>query len=254
MTERPWLPLLEDLYARTRTWTVWKGPESALDGDGDVDSFASQREWPAVVEAFRRWARSHGLGPVIRCTHYPGLLILVACAGDDPAHLIQLDVYSRQLFRGSTLVNAEELVGLTVPDPRGFRRLRPGAEGLLRLLRRLPRSGGAPKLGPDDPIAELLREDPVGAATLAVLVGFPRSLLEGLATGGWDRRPAALFELRSAARLLGHPSQLAACLALDYRRLAGCTLTTALEGGRRVDGDRSRWLAQIGRTHSVEAG
>jgi hypothetical protein len=252
VTVSPWLPLLRDLTTQTRTWAVWKSPKSALTGDGDVDSVAAEPEWPIVVRQFHEWARAQGVGPVIRCTHFSGLLILVACAGEKPTRLRQLDVYSRHLFRGSALVTAEELVPLARLEARGFRRLRPGAEGLLLLLRGLPRGGRALAPAARMQILELLRSDPAGAEELAALLRFPAAVLQAFEAGDWDRRAALAFEVRAASRFFLHPAELRACVALDYRRLRGCSLVESLQQGRRVEGDRSTWLSQIARTHRVD--
>jgi hypothetical protein len=252
VTVAPWLPLLRALTSQTRTWAVWKSPASAFAGDGDVDSVASEQDWPVVVREFRNWAREEDIGPVIQCRHFSGLLILVACAGERPTRLLQLDVYSRHFFRGAPLVSADELVPLTGLEEQGYRRLRPGAEALLLLLRRLPRGGRALSPAARASILELLATDPAGAAGLAALIGFPPRPLRTLQAGGWDRRSSLAFELRAASRLLLHPTELRACIALDYRRLRGCSLVESLEQGRRVEGDRSEWLAMIATTHQVE--
>lgn len=252
MTTAPWLPLLRGLTSKTQTWAVWKSPESAFAGEGDVDSVAAESEWPILVQEFREWAREEGIGPVIQCRHFSGLLILVACAGETPMRLLQLDVYSRHLFRGAPLVTADELVPLTGLEAQGYRRLRPGAEALLLLLRRLPRGGRALAPVGRPPILELLRTDPGGAAELAELVGFPPGALRTFEAGGWDRRSSLAFEVRAASRLLLRPAELLTCVTLDYRRLRGCSLVESLEQGRRVDGDRSKWLSEIARTHRVE--
>jgi hypothetical protein len=216
-----------------------------------VDSVASEQEWPMVVRELRTWARQEGLGPVIQCRHFSGLLILVACAGERPTRLLQLDVYSRHLFRGAPVVTADELVPLTRLE-EGYRRVRPGAEALLLLLRQLPRGGRTPSPAARAPILELLATDPAGAAELAALLGFPPRALRTLQNGGWDRGSSLAFELRAASRLLLHPAELRACIALDYRRIRGCSLVESLEQGRRVEGDRSEWLSMIARTHPVE--
>jgi hypothetical protein len=218
-----------------------------------VDSVAAEQEWPIVVRAFRNWAREEGFGPVIQCTHFSGLLILVACAGGRPTRLLQLDVYSRHLFRGTPVVTADELVPLARLEEEGYRRLRPGAEALLLFLRRLPRGGRALEPAGRAPILELLRTDLAGATELAALLGFPPRALRIFEAGGWDRRSSLAFEARAASRLLLHPTELRACIALDYRRLRGCSLVESLEQGRRVEGDRSEWLSVIARTHRVEA-
>jgi hypothetical protein len=213
---------------------------------------ASEQDWPVVVRAFRNWAREEAIGPVIQCTHFSGLLILVACAGDRPTRLLQLDVYARHLFRGATLVGADELVPLTGLEEQGYRRLRPGAEALLLLLRGLPRGSRTPSPAARALILEGLAADPAGAADLAALLGFPPRALRALQAGGWDRGSTLAFELRAVSRLLSRPAELRACIALDYRRVRGCPLVETLEQGRRVEGDRSEWVSMIARTHRVE--
>jgi hypothetical protein len=251
VTDTPWLPLLRRLTGETRTWSVWKNPASAFAGDGDVDAMAAEAEWPVVAREFRDWAREVGASPVIRCTHFPGLLVLVACSGQDPVRLLQLDVYSRHLFRGVAVAAPQELVPLT-REESGYRRLRPGAEALLLLLRGMRRGGREVPPATRKGILELMRSDPVGAAGLAALLGFPAAALAAFKSGGWDRRSCLAFELRVASSLLRRPADLRMSLALDYRRLRGCSLVESLERGRRVDGDRSTWLSAIARTHLVE--
>jgi hypothetical protein len=248
----PWLPLLRRLTTETRTWAVWKSPASAFTGDGDVDAMAAESEWPVVAREFRSWAREVGADPVIRCTHFPGLLILVACSGQAPTRLLQLDVYSRHIFRGVAIATPEELVPFTSVEAAGYRRLRPGAEALLLLLRGMARGGGEPPPAARETILALLESDPVGATQLASLLALPANAPAAFQSGRWDRRSWLAFELRVASALLRHPSDLRACLALDYRRLRGCSLVASLEQTRSVDGDRSEWLSAIARTHVVE--
>jgi hypothetical protein len=248
----PWLPLLRRLTSETSTWAVWKSAASAFAGDGDVDAMAVESEWPVIAREFRNWARDLGADPVIRCTHFPGLLILVACWGHAPTRLLQLDVYSRHLFRGVEVATPQELLPFTETEESGYRRLRPGAEGLLLLLRGMRRGGRAVAPGARERIRALLQRDPAGAARLALLLGFPMSALADFESGGWDRRSCLEFELRVVSMLVRRPADLLACLALDYRRFRGCALVELLERTRRVETDRSEWLPAIEKTHLVE--
>jgi len=234
------------------TWGVWKRPDTALEGDGDIDSVAATDDWPSILQVYRDWASEHGLQPVLRCTHMPGALVLAACAGEAPTRLLQMDVYSRQLFRGATLIQARELQPLMVLDPRGFRRLRPGAEGLLGLLHNSIRRGGRPGDGAQSTfIVDLLRRDPEGAEQLASAVGLPVRVVRALLSGDWERWPILTFELRAVLRLLGDPRELRRCIAVDYRRFRRCSLIDALRDGRRVPGDRAAWLREVRRSHTV---
>ena len=140
-------------------------------------------------------------------------------------------------------------------DPRGFRRLRPGAEGVLLLLAEGVRRGGRPpSTVAAEGIAGLLREDPEGAEQAAAALG-PRgrhvlAAARALADGRWNRPELVSLELKSAARLL-FPRELARCFARDARGLRPCDLMKALEAERLVPGDRDRWLAEVGRSHAV---
>ena len=255
---RPWLLLARRLTSSAPTWGVWKRPNSALEGEGDIDAVASEEDWGTVVDEYRSWASEQAFDPVLVCRHVPGLLILVACEDEQPGGLVQMDVYSDLVFRGARLLRASDLQALMRVDPRGFRRLRPGAEGVLLLLAEAVRRGSKP---PDpatvNEIAALLREDPEGAEETAGAIGpRGRHLLAGaqaLAGGGWDRRELALFELKSAARLLGHPVELATCVVRDVRGLRPCAVVTALEAERGIPGDRDQWLEQVRRSHAVYA-
>jgi hypothetical protein len=253
---RPWLPLLRRLTDSAPTWGVWKRPEAALEGDGDVDALASTNDWPAIVREYRWWSHEHALGPVVVCTHIPGILVVVACDGERPTRLLQMDVSSHRVFRGSLFVSAEALGGLMLLDRRGFRRLRSGAEGVLLLVGEGVRRGA----GPPDPatvqqIAALLRDDPDGVEEFAAILGrrgsHVHAAASALAQGRWDRRELVLLELKSAARLLGQPRELATCIVRDLRALHPCLVTKTLEADRLVLGDRDGWLADVERSHVV---
>ncbi len=137
-------------------------------------------------------------------------------------------------------------------DPRGFRRLRPGAEASLVLLHEEIRHGGRSTHGtvPRE-LVDQLRRDPDRAAQLASSSGLSPRVVQAAARGEWDRRRIVEFEVRSASRLLGHPRDLGACVARNYRRIRGCPLMRALQDGRRVPGDLTAWLQEVRRSHMV---
>jgi hypothetical protein len=248
-----WLPLLERLTGAAPSWGVWKSPESAFESAGDVDALASQRDWEVVLETYRSWALERRLGPVIACTHIPDLLVLVACEAD---RLLQMDVYSHRAFRGPRLASAGALGPLMQLDERGFRRLRPGAEGLLLFLAAGVRPGGRPTdAGTTARVASLLRTDPEGVEEAARALGKPGkhalAAARAVASGDWNRGALLRLEARSVLRLLSDPRELATCLVRDARRLRPCALIEALEAGRRVPADAAEWLREIGRSHAV---
>jgi hypothetical protein len=251
-----WLPLLQRLTEAAPTWGVWKRPDSALQGGGDIDAVGAEAEWSTIVDVYRGWARDQSLGPVVTCTHSPGLLVLAACLGEDPTSLLQMDVYAERIFRGSTLVSAEALRAVMRADPRGFRRLRPGAEGVLLLLAEGVLRGGRPaRASTTDAIAQLLRDDPRGVSETTALFGergrHALAAADALAGGGWARRELAWFELESALRLVRRPRELSKTLLRDVRRHRPCGVLQALQAGRRVPGERGRWLDEQRRSHEV---
>jgi hypothetical protein len=250
-----WLPLLRRLTESAPSWAVWKSPESAFHGSGDIDAVASKDDWMIVIRECRLWARERSLGPLVLCTHVPELLILAACEGDGSTALLQMDVYSHHVFRGARL-DVRNLRPLMRLDERGFRRLRPGAEGLQLLLERgIGYGGTVANAYTAERIAELLREDPEGVEQTAAILGargrHALAAARGLAAGGWDRREVILLELRSVARLLQDPRDLSACLVRDARRLRRCLVIRTLQEGRRVSGDLDQWLEQVRQSHTV---
>lgn len=248
-----WLPLLRRLTDAAPSWGVWKSPDSALEGDGDIDALGSEGDWDIVLDVYRSWAGERALGPVIACTHLPDLLVLAASEG---TRLLQMDVYSRQAFRGPRFTSADALQPLMQLDERGFRRLRSGAEGLLLLLTAGVRRGGRPAdTDTMTRIAQLLRADQKGVEETANAIGRRGSralaAAQALAAGGWNRRALVLLEVSSAVRLLVNPQELTTCIVRDARRLRPCPLIKALEAGRRVPGDPARWFEEVSRSHRV---
>lgn len=252
MSQRPWLELLRRLTATAPSWGVWKRPDSALHGHGDIDSVAAKTDWETIVREFRGWSSENGFGPVALCTHIPSMLILVACDGDRPTRLLQMDVYSRYFFRGAPIVDAGGLNPLMELDSRGFRRLQPGAEAMLVLLHEGIRHGGRPAGGaiPRE-IVERLRQDVEGAEEFAALTGLSPRVVRAVANGEWRRSSTLAFEVRTMSRVLGHPRDAGTIVARNYRRIRRCPVIEALRAGRCVPGDRTAWLQAVRRSHIV---
>ncbi|MFL5922979.1 MAG: hypothetical protein ACJ74S_03305, partial [Gaiellaceae bacterium] len=180
-------------------------------------------EWETIVAEFRSWARDEQLGAVVVCRHIPGLLVLAACIGNLPTRLLQLDVYAERVFRGAPLVRAASLRELMETEPGGFRRLRPGAEGLLRLFGEGLRGGGKPPGAVTaQTLGRLLRDDPEGVQQACRLLGAREpsaiAVAHALAGGGWDRRAALELESRSLLALLQDPRQMLVSVRRDLRR------------------------------------
>ncbi len=182
---------------------------------------------------------------MIVCRHLPGTLFLVACEPES-GRLVELDVYSRLVLRGTAYLEPEELAPLAQLDPRGFRRLRPGAEGLLLLL-----GNGAP----DARLRESLASDRDGASRAAALFGRSShaALLcaEEAAAGRRNRRAMVRWRLGALARVGRAPRLAGARVAFGLRRGGRCPVLAALAAGRRVPADETAWLEDVRRTHLV---
>lgn len=252
--EAMWLELLRRLTALSPDWMVWKNADSALHGFGDVDSVAPPKDWPLLAHEFRGWAFRHGLGPVIACPHAPNLLHLVALHQSEP--FFELDFNARKVFLGSTLFVAEQLRGLAAIDERGFRRIHPGAEGLLKLVSNGGRRDGRPNVDglQRKHIPELLASDPAGVSAAAPLFGPARPAIVTLASavvrGEWDRRAMLSVEAWFLARALLEPASVLDRVRFRRNR-AWCPVLRAVFAGRRVPGDTAVWLGDVERHHTI---
>ena len=252
-----WLSLLRQLTETYPGWAVWKNVTSAFGGTGDVDSFAPPSDWPDIERTFDAWARQQGLGPVIVCRHVPQGPHFVALQDGSP-YIVQLDVKVRGTFRGSTLIDAWDLAGLSEMDTLGFRRVRPGVEGIIKLLMNGTRKGGLPDPQGlrDKQVAQLLRADPAGVDAGAPLVGAAAgSLRRGVAAlvdGRWDRRAMGNVEAWCLLRGVAEPGVALSRLWFLYYQARRCPVVSLIrDHGRRVPEDRQGWLAEVGRDHEV---
>lgn len=253
-----WLPLLQRLTAVTPRWLVWKNAESAFSGTGDIDAAASSADWPAIEQTFRDWARQRGIGPVVTCRHIPGGLNLIAVP-QGSATFLEMGVKARRIWRGSTLFVLGDILPMAVVDDRGFRRLRPGAEGFFKLLLNGTRwDGGENEAGMDAKhVRELLRADPdgwrqaarqLGPAHRAAIVGARKA-----AAGDWDRRAMLAVQGWALLRGLAEPGVLLARLRFRLRGRSACPVVAAILGeGRRIPADREAWLRQLAANHVID--
>ena len=128
-----WMDLLRRIASKHSPAVVWKNAEAGLSGEGDIDVMAPRSGWEEIERSFRRWATDHDLGAVAVCRHIPGTKYLIAVDSRERAFL-QLDIKDRATFRGATVFEPGALEVVSEDDARGFRRLRPGAEGLFKLV------------------------------------------------------------------------------------------------------------------------
>jgi hypothetical protein len=253
-----WVSLLRDLNERFPRWVVMKNVRSALTGPGDVDSVAPEEDWPGIKDVFCRWAEDHELGPVIVCLHAPFLMHLMALTDRRP-EFFELDVNRRKIFLGSTLFRPDDLGLLIVLDELGFRRLRSGTDGLLKLVQNGTSRDGHPK--PEGlrvkRIPELLREDWPGVERAAALFGPGRRAVlraaRAVADGRWDRRAALAVEGWSLLRAVGEPDAVFARARFRLNKRRCPVLVRVFDHGRRQPEDRAAWLATVARDHEVIA-
>lgn len=253
--EQTWLPLLLALTQDQPRWLVYKGADSAFHGTGDVDTVAPREDWDAITSIFTGWAIDQHLGAVVRCDHVPNVLHLVALDPHSP-FFFEMDVNCRKIFLGSTLFRPPDLLPHTCTDPRGFRHLRPGIEGLVKLVQNGAHRGGRPNWEGvrAKGITELLASDPEGVALGSHLFGrgarSVNRLADAVVRGEWDRAAMMKVEAHCVARSVREPDAVA--MRLRFRRVrAACPLLRAVFSGRSTPDDREAWLTEVGREHVV---
>lgn len=250
-----WISLLRQISASCPSAVVWKNAEAGIGGVGDVDLVASTSDWKEVEELHLRWSMSNGLGPAVVCHHLPNTMLLVTL-DHETSEILELDVKSSVTFRGSEVVKPEQLLPLSERDQEDFRRLRPGAEGLFKLVIKGGTKTGRPREATlaRERVRELLRQDRAGAeAAAALFKGASPAvsvLLAAAVAGNWNRRAMLTIETRAGLRALARPRAL-------YRRARSisaarsCPVIGARTSGRQVEGDHREWLERVGAGHAV---
>ncbi|MGH2700440.1 MAG: hypothetical protein ACRDJ2_01560 [Actinomycetota bacterium] len=243
-----WSELLIGLTRASPARAVSGNVEEGLAGEGDVDLVAPQADWMAVEEEFRRWAGGNHLDPVISCPHRPGVLLLVA-VGKPGTPVYKLEVLGHRHFRGARMYSAEDLVPAMEMDPRGWRRLRPGATALIKLVPNgVTWSGGLKWTGPKAArVLGLLEQDREGAHLAAKAFGSMGRLVESAArdarAGRWPRARMLALEGRALVRGLLSPAHALSRLRYRSSPAARCELPLTLRRRGLVLDD----LAQVRR-------
>jgi len=252
-----WLELLRRLTESAPGWGVWKNVESALTGLGDLDTSAPPGDWDAIEREFSAWAERNRLGGVAACRCVPRTVNLIAVPAEEPTFL-QLEVKGQVTFRGSTLFDAEDLIPLMQLDPRGFRILRPGAQGLFKFMTNGTLRGGRPNREAivSKRVLELLREDPEGVRAAARLIGpGRRAALRGVEAalgGGWDRVAMLRLEALGFARAFTEPRTLGQRVWFRLVNKRSCpVLKLVYRAHRTTPADPEGWLTEVARTHPV---
>jgi hypothetical protein len=230
-----WSGLAALLSRATESIVVWKAAQG-IDNGGDLDVAASEAAWPAAQRVFNAWAVERRLAATIVCDHAVGVRILVGCGGSAGARLLQLDLVDKQVVHGVPVWTASQLLtcATLVAD---IRRLRPGAEGVARVL-----ADPQDETGP-----ELVRADPAGAESLARVLGLRGSL--ATRHGALARSTLALMLV---TRAFGSPRLVSGARATNAARRA-CPVIRALRAGRALPEPLPRWLSTTSRDHEVTA-
>lgn len=251
-----WVPLLQNLAGIDAEMAVYKNADRALEGDGDVDFLAPRKRWPEIEDAFARWSGIHGLDAMPACRHRPFAMVLVA--SDHNGSLLQLDVRDRVHFRRATLLTAEDAAPMYVSHALGFRVLRPGAEGALKLaLRGMgPRGELREKSVAKYSIRELVRDDPEGAESMTTrFVPAPDDALavvRSLADGEWDSARSRSMSRAFATASLRDPVTLAR-LAMFRRARRTCPLLRwVLQNGQAQPPRLEDWIGEVRGAHATE--
>jgi hypothetical protein len=254
-----WLPLLRRLTDACPSWLVYKNADSAFRGTGDIDAAAPAEAWPILEREFVAWAANAGLGPVIVCRHVPGGLLLVAVPPTE-ATFLEMGVNAWRVWRGAVLFDVHDILPMSIEDPRGFRRLRPGAEGVIKLVfNGIGRSGAENSAALEvKDVRSLLRSDPDGVAEAIqrFRLGRPflRSGARSAAHGGWSRPAMLAFELTALIDAVVHPRKTFERLRFRRGPRATCPVIQGINAeGRRVPADRAGWLLRASQDHAVYA-
>lgn len=249
-----WLPLLRRLTEVCEGCAVFGDVEEGFSGVGDIDLVAAERSWTLIENEFRSWAASFGLEPVVVCTHRMDLLTLLA-GGEGPT-FFEVEVRSRRFFRGAKVWEAEDLSGLMEMDQEGFRRLRPGAIGVVRMIPNAFDWRGNPKL-PQDKVRRkfrVLKDDPDGIVAAASLFGGARRFVvkaaEAAARDESDRWAILAIQVWAMIRSITHPRTL---LARARTRLGrkSCDVSAILARGRGLPDNLEAWIGRVRRDHPV---
>jgi len=256
---RPELSLLRSLTQISKNFCVWKNADSVLAGRGDLDCAAPKNEWQSIVREFHLWNSENLGGSVFFCGHLPGVLIVLAQPKGETC-FFELDLCARQGFRGSILFEAEDLAPLTRLDVRGFRRLRPGAEGLLLLFLNGLAPIGRPRAEVirAKAIPELLREDFAGVEQASALFGRgarqARAAAAAVIEGQWNRRTIVTLEALAIGRALTRPAALASRASFRAAVRNPCPiLSVVLRGRRQIPRDLKAWERRVSETHQSDS-
>jgi hypothetical protein len=249
-----WLALIRRLTEASPTWLVWKNVDSALDGGGDIDSASAPADWDTLESVFLEWAREFELLPVAMCRHIPGGRNLIAAPPGTPT-FFELSIKHDKAFRGSNLFVLDDLLAMSEMDDLGFRKLRAGAEGMLKLVLNGSKWFGRPNAEglKSKHVPELLASDPEGVALASALfgraAGAARDLASAVVDGGWDMRAMGTIEARAVGNGLLDPPVMARRAWFRLTMSKRCPVVYAIARSREIGEPRDEWLAGVAATH-----
>ncbi len=253
-----WLSLLRDLTARFPSWAVWKNPESAFSGPGDIDSLAPPEQWHAIEGAFKEWVAANELRPSIVCRHVPQGPHFITFHSEWP-HMLILDVKELSTWRGSTLIHHRDLAEITAVGDQGFRRMRSGAEGVVKLLLNGILPGGRQnEEGLEKKrVHALLSDDPEGVELtierMGLLSGMLRNGVGAFLDGGWDRRSMLAVEIGFGLRTFSEPRIAVSRLWFKHHLIKQCdVLQSVRKHDRAIPGDPEEWFRRVAINHEVD--
>ena len=245
-----WLPLLRRLTERFPDWGLWKNGDDALRGHGDFDSTAPPGDWDEITREFSRWAVSNKLGPVAVCRHVRGALFLAAL-DKNGSKLLELDVIARKYFRGWTVFQSQQLRPVMEMDENGYRRVRPGAEGVILLTQNGLKWGGRPDRDELERkrVVDFLQSDPEGVrATSKLFRPADKALIraaDSATRGEWSRASVMLVEARALLGAVGEPSIVLSRIQAKRVKKKCPLLVTIFSDGRHVRGAPDEWIKRV---------
>ena len=251
-----WLPLLRRLTERFPEWGLWKNADAALQGHGDFDSTAPHEDWNEITDIFARWAVKNDLGPVAACRHVKGALFLVAL-DKSGSMLLELDIIARKYFRGWTVFQSDQLKHLMEIDKKGYRRVRPGAEGVILLTQNGLKWGGRADQGELERkrVAEFLQSDPEGVVAASELFRPADKALvraaQSAARGEWDRAAMLFVEARAVLGALRAPSIVLSRIQAKQVKKKCPVLMSIFSDGRMVRGRTDAWIERVARQGEI---
>lgn len=253
-----WISLLTRLTTEFPRWAVWKNAASALNGHGDIDSFAPPEDWPGIEDEWLNWLQTGAFTHAIVCRHVPQGPHFVALENGSP-WIWQLDVKVAGTFRGATLIDVDKLHRMVEFDEAGYRRVRPGAEGVLKLLYNgMQRFGACDEQGLETKqVVPLLASDPEGVQLAADLLCGPTAgsmmkAVDALLLGEWDQPSLRRVETWFRVKALAEPRRAVSRVWFNTVSKKVCPILQIIRNNdRRIPDDSEAWLAAVAKNHVV---